>query len=104
VSGKTLRPKQPKGNADIYTPGRFATPRSQKMGGSDVFSCYGSAEVYPDRRWLKATPASSVSLCAKLSANPLAFGGLGFADLRKLASESLRTTRPLPRLRSEPDL
>jgi hypothetical protein len=43
--------------------------------GTDVFYYHGYTELRPEDRWVKATPAFNVALCAKFGVRPLEFDG-----------------------------
>lgn len=61
------------GFADVRN--HLATPRLLEMMGTDVFYYHGYTELRLDDRWVKATPAFNVELCARFGVAPLEFDG-----------------------------
>ena len=45
------------------------------MGGTDLFVYHGYSSLHIDGRWLKATPAFNVELCARFGVPPVEFDG-----------------------------
>ena len=45
------------------------------MGGTDLFVYHGYSRLYIEGRWLKATPAFNVELCARFGVPPVEFDG-----------------------------
>lgn len=62
------------GFADVRN--HLATARLRElMGGTDIFLYHGYADLWLDGRWVKATPAFTLSLCQKFRVLPLEFDG-----------------------------
>lgn len=61
------------GFADVRN--HLATPRLLALMGTDVFYYHGYAELLLAGRWVKATPAFNIELCAKFGVRPLEFDG-----------------------------
>ncbi len=61
------------GFADVTN--HLSTARLRAMMGTDLFVYHGYTEMYLNDRWVKATPAFNLSLCAKFGVLPLEFDG-----------------------------
>ena len=61
------------GYADVRN--HLTSARLQSMLGTDLFAFHGFTELWLDGRWVKATPAFNLSLCAKAQIHPLDFDG-----------------------------
>ena len=61
------------GYADVRN--HLATPRLVEQMGTDLFIFHGYTDLWLDGRWVKATPAFNIELCAKFGVLPLEFDG-----------------------------
>lgn len=61
------------GFADVKN--HLTTPRLREFMGSDEFIYHGFAELLLEGKWVKATPAFNLALCAKFRVKPLEFDG-----------------------------
>lgn len=61
------------GLADVRN--HLSTPRLRELLGGDLFAMHGYTELHLDGRWVKATPAFNVELCAGYGVAPLEFDG-----------------------------
>jgi transglutaminase-like putative cysteine protease len=61
------------GFADVKN--HLTTPRLAEFMGTDLFIYHGYAQLYLDGRWVKATPAFNLALCARFRVRPLEFDG-----------------------------
>lgn len=61
------------GFADVRN--HLATTKLLEALGSDVFIWHGYTDLLIDGKWVKATPAFNLSLCAKAGVKPLEFDG-----------------------------
>lgn len=62
------------GYADVRN--HLSTERMRQVMQTDVFYFHGYTSIYLDGRWVKATPAFNIELCAKFGLRPLEFDGL----------------------------
>ncbi len=61
------------GFADVRN--HLATAAMQRAMGTDLFVFHGYAELWIERRWVKATPAFNRALCERFGVEPLEFDG-----------------------------
>jgi transglutaminase-like putative cysteine protease len=61
------------GFADVKN--HLTTPRLAETMGSDLFVYHGYTDLRIDGRWVKATPAFNLALCARFRVKPLEFDG-----------------------------
>jgi len=61
------------GFADVRN--HLTTERLNKLMKTDIFYWHGYASICIDGRWLKATPAFNIELCARMHLKPLEFDG-----------------------------
>ena len=61
------------GFADVKN--HLTTPRLAETMGSDLFVYHGYADLRIDGKWVKATPAFNLALCARFRVKPLEFDG-----------------------------
>jgi len=61
------------GYADVRN--HLTSERLRRTMGTDLFSYHGYTDVWLDGRWVKATPAFNVELCAKAGTLPLEWDG-----------------------------
>jgi len=62
------------GFADVRN--HLSTPRLLELMGTDIFHYHGFTELWIADRWLKATPAFNLELCARFDVAPLEFNGI----------------------------
>ncbi|GAA4330763.1 transglutaminase family protein [Variovorax defluvii] len=62
------------GYADVRN--HLTSPRLEAMMKTDLFVFHGYAEMFLGGRWVKATPAFNLTLCAKAGIEPLEFDGV----------------------------
>jgi len=62
------------GYADIRN--HLSTANLRCLMGTDIFYWHGYTDVYLKRKWVKATPAFNIALCARFRLQPLEFDGL----------------------------
>ena len=53
----------------------LTTPRLAETMGSDLFVYHGYTDLRVDGKWVKATPAFNLALCARFRVKPLEFDG-----------------------------
>jgi transglutaminase-like putative cysteine protease len=63
------------GYADVKN--HLSTARLRELMRTDEFRWHGYASLLLEGRWVKATPAFNVELCAKFGLHPLEFDGRG---------------------------
>jgi len=61
------------GFADVKN--HLTTPRLAETMGSDLFVYHGYTDLRIDGKWVKATPAFNLALCARFRVKPLEFDG-----------------------------
>jgi transglutaminase-like putative cysteine protease len=61
------------GFADVKN--HLTSPRLAETMGSDLFVYHGYTDLYLDGKWVKATPAFNLELCARFRVKPLEFDG-----------------------------
>ena len=61
------------GFADVKN--HLTTPRLAETMGSDLFIYHGYSDLRIDGKWVKATPAFNLALCARFRVKPLEFDG-----------------------------
>ena len=61
------------GFADVKN--HLTSPRLAETMGSDLFIYHGYTELHLEGKWVKATPAFNLSLCARFRVKPLEFDG-----------------------------
>ena len=61
------------GFADVRN--HLSTARMRELMQTDLFCWHGYASIFLEGRWVKATPAFNVELCAKFGLLPLEFDG-----------------------------
>ena len=61
------------GFADVKN--HLTTPRLAETMGSDLFVYHGYTDLRVDGKWVKATPAFNLALCARFRVKPLEFDG-----------------------------
>ncbi|MEA2102026.1 MAG: transglutaminase family protein [Thermodesulfobacteriota bacterium] len=49
--------------------------------GTNIFTCHGYAEMFIEKKWVKATPAFNLELCEKTGVAPVRFDGVNDAIL-----------------------
>jgi transglutaminase-like putative cysteine protease len=61
------------GYADVKN--HLTTPALTAKMGTDLFVFHGYADLYLDRKWVKATPAFNLAMCTRFRVKPLEFDG-----------------------------
>jgi transglutaminase-like putative cysteine protease len=77
------------GFADVRN--HLASPRLiELMGGTDIFTWHGYAELLLNGRWVKVTPSFNASMCAKFRVKPLEFDGVNDSLLHPFDEDGRR--------------
>jgi transglutaminase-like putative cysteine protease len=62
------------GFADVRN--HLNTKRLAELMGTDIFTWHGYAQLYLNKKWVKATPAFNIDLCTAFNITPLDFDGI----------------------------
>jgi len=76
------------GFADVRN--HLTSERLRKTMGTDLFAYHGYTDVWLDGRWVKATPAFNVELCAKAGTLPLDWDGTADSVFHPFDAEGRR--------------